>query len=612
MLIDRRRWSGALLGALALPGGGFAEAAATADAGSVGRNVLRVPLEVSESGFDGPRISDRYSRAVLAHILEAPFHFDPLAMPVKVRPLTAQALPEVSADFRVWTVKIRPGIFFADDRAFKGARRELVAQDYVYAIKRYFDPAIASPGYTTILEEGLIGVDEQRAKALAHETPFDYDAPTEGLRAPDRYTLQFTLREPRPRFLESTLCDSGAYGAVAREVVDFYGADIPAHPVGTGPYRLESWRRNSRIVLARNPAFREMLYEAEPNADDAQGQAWVARFRGRRLPLNDGVEIQVIEEEQARWLSFLSGQVDFVRVPGTFAAVAMPNGVLAPNLARRGIQARRYVNADFTMTWFNMEDPVVGGYTAERVALRRAIALGYDIDREIHIARRDQAVPAQAPMSPGTFGYDPALRSGANICDPARAKALLDLYGYVDRNGDGWRERPDGSPLVLEMATQGSQIERQFDENWQKSMAAIGVRIRFHVAQWPENLKAARAGKLAMWGLASTATTPDAQQALAYMYGPGIGSSNLARFQLPAFDAIYRRLALLPNGPERLALFVDASKLVAAYMPYRMHVHRIYTDLNHPWLTGYRQGLFRGECWQYVDVDGARRERSAG
>ena len=261
------------------------------------------------------------------------------------------------------------------------------------------------------------------------------------------------------------------------------------------------------------------------------------------------------------------------------------------------------------MSWFNMEDPVVGGYTPEKVALRRAIALAYDIGREIHIARRDQAVPAQAPMPPGTFGYDPAYRSDNSSYDPARAKALLDLYGYVDRDGDGWRELPDGQPLLLQMATQASQIERQFDENWQKSLAAVGLRIRFNVAQWPENLKAARNGKLAIWALGSTAGTPDGQLALAYMYGPGSGNTNLARFKLPAFDVIYDRLLLLPDGPERRALFLEASKLITAYMPYKVHVHRVYTDLNHPWITGYRQGAFRNECWQYVEVDTAMRER---
>ena len=607
-MIDRRRWAAAMLGTLAGP----VVARAADRPAEPGGNILRVPFSAAETGFDAVRISDLYSRTVIAHIFEALYRYDPLATPVKVCPLTAAALPEVSDAFRLWTIRIRPGIHFADDPAFKGRPRELVAEDYVYTIKRYYDPATTSPGYASIAEDGLIGLDELRARALRDKTPFDYDTPVDGLRALDRYTLQFRLREPRPRFLTGNLCSSSGFGAVAREVVEFYGADIAAHPVGTGPYRLKTWRRSSQIVLERNPGFREMYYDAEPNADDAQGQAWVARFKGRRLPLNDGVEISVLEEEQARWLSFLNGQVDFVRVPGTFANVATPNGGLAPNLARRGIFARRYANADFTMSWFNMEDPVVGGYTPEKVALRRAIELAYDIGREIHTARRDQAVRGQAPMAPGTTGYDPTLRSENGAYDPARAKALLDTYGYLDRDGDGWRELPDGRPLVLQMATQGSQIERQFDEIWQKSLAAVGIRIRFNVAQWQVNMKAARAGSLSMWALGSTATTPDSQQAFQYMYGPAIGSGNLARFKLPAFDAVYNRLSLLPDGPQRQALFVEATKLVSAYMPYRVHVHRIYTELNHAWLTGYRQGAFRDESWQFVEVDGALRDRSLG
>jgi len=603
-MIDRRTWTAGTLGALALP---YARAAAPE--GVPGGNIVRVPFVAAETGFDSVQVGDLYSHTVIAHIFEALYRYDPLAVPVKVRTLTAAAMPEVSADFRIWTVRVRPGIYFADDPAFKGQKRELVAQDYVYTIKRYFDPATKSPGYSSIAEEGLIGLDEVRAIALKNRTPFNYDAPTEGLRALDRYTLQFKLRESRPRFLEGNLCNSGDYGAVAREVVEFYGDAIAEHPVGTGPYRLKSWRRSSRIVLERNPGFREMYYDAEPNADDVQGQAWVARFKGRRLPFNDGVEISILEEEQGRWLAFLNSEIDLVRVPGSFANHATPNGVLAPNLAKRGIFSRKYVNSDFTMTCFNMDDPVVGGYAPEKVALRRALALAYNTAREIHIVRRDQAVPAQASMAPGTFGYDPAYRSESGTYDPARAKALLDTYGYLDRDGDGWREMPDGSPLQLQMATQGSQIDRQYDETWQKSLAAIGVRIRFNVAQWPENMKAARAGKLAMWMLGSTATAPDAQQQLGYMYGPSIGSSNLARFKRPAFDAIYNRLSLLPDGPERKALFLEASNLVTAYMPYKMHVHRIYTDLNHPWLTGYRQGAFRNECWQFIEVDSAMRDR---
>jgi ABC-type transport system substrate-binding protein len=605
-VIDRRDFSSALFGALALPAA--SQAAAPEASGTAGLNILRVPFVIAETGFDPPQVGDLYSRMVTAHIFEAHYRYDLLAMPVKVRTLTAAAMPEVSADFRVWTIPLQRGIFFADDPAFKGARRELVAQDYVYTFKRYYDPATKSPGFSSLDEEGIEGLMALREAALRDKKAFDYDAPVAGLRALDRYTLQFRLREPRPRFL-SNLCDSSGFGAVAREVVELYGDEIMAHPVGTGPYRLKSWRRSSRIVLERNPGFREMLYDAEPNADDAEGQSWLARFKGRRLPLNDGVEISVLEESQSRWLSFLNGQIDYVRVPGEFGNIAMPNGKLAPNLAKRGIGVRRYVNSDIAFSWFNMEDPLVGGYTPDKVALRRAISLAYDVDTEIRIVRRGQAVPAQAAMPPHTFGYDRAYKSENGDFDPARAKGLLDTYGYLDRDGDGWREQPDGSPLVLRMATEGSQSDRQFNENWRKSMAAVGLRMDFNTAQWPENFKAARAGKLQMWFLGSTSSEPDAQGALEYMYSPSIGDANLARFKLPAFDALYSRIKLLPDGPERAALFIEASKLVTAYMPYRIQVHRVYTDLTQPWITGWREAFFRRESWQFVEVDPKMRER---
>jgi ABC-type transport system substrate-binding protein len=606
-MIDRRHWSAGMLASLALPGAARAARQAVPEA-SAAANVLRVAFVVAETGFDSPRVSDLYSRSVTAHIFEAPFCYDLLALPVKIRPLTAAALPEVSDDFRVWTIRLKPGIHFADDPVFKGVARELVAEDYVYAIKRFYDPALKAPNFSSLDEEGIVGLSAPRERALRERKPFDYDTPVEGLRALDRYTFQVRLRTPRPRFL-ANLCDSSQFGAVAREVVEAYGEDIVGHPVGTGPYRLKQWNRSSRIVLERNPNFREVFYDGEPAADDAQGQAWLARFKGRRLPLNDGIDISILEEGQTRWLSFLNGQIDYLRLPSDFASIAVPNGVLAPNLEKRGILMRRFVNPDFTMTVFNMDDPVIGGYAPERVALRRAMGLSYDIEREIHILRRDLAVPAQAAMTPWTFGYDPKYKSDSASHDPARANALLDLYGYLDRDGDGWREQPNGQPLFLQMACESSQIDRQYNEIWQKSLAAVGIRIGFLPAQWPENMKSARAGTLQMWHLGNTSDTPDGQGSLEYMFGPSIGDTNLARFKLPAFDAIYRRMQAMPDSPERAALFLEASKLVAAYMPYRMHVHRINVDLNQPWITGWRQGFFRDEQWQFVEVDPKMRAR---
>ena len=181
--------------------------------------------------------------------------------------------------------------------------------------------------------------------------------------------------EARPR-LAYLLADPTVAGAQAREVVQHYGERIGEHPVGTGPFRLKSWRRSSQIVLERNPGYRERFYEGHPGADDAEGQAILARFKGRRLPMVDEVEVSIVSESQPRWLGFLNGQVDCLAgqtgsVPGEFVPIAAPGGKLAPHLAKRGIQLQRRLNADCAVVFFNMRDPVVGGYTPEQVALRR-------------------------------------------------------------------------------------------------------------------------------------------------------------------------------------------------------------------------------------------------
>ena len=582
-----------------------------ADAPEAGRaKVLRYAFPVAETSFDPAKVNDLYSRYVTAHIFDALYMYDHLVRPFLVRPNVAAGMPEVSDDFRTWTVRLQPGIYFADDPVFKGQRRELVAADFAYAWKRHFDPANKSPNITSFEEERVLGMSELRERALKEKKPFDYDAPVEGLRVLDRYTIQFRLENPRPRFLY-TLAMNDIGGAVAREVVEHYGDQIMGHPVGTGPFRLAQWRRSSQIVLERNPGYRTVHYEdvVSPLPDDAEGQALLQRFRGRTLPMIDRVEVSIIEVGQPRWLAFLNEQFDLVTVPLEFASAAAPNGQLAPNLAKRGISLKRIVNPDRTLFYFNMEDPLVGGTTPEKVALRRAIALATDVSREINGIRRGQAIPAQTIIAPGTWGYDPQLKFEGGDYDPARANALLDLYGYRDRDGDGWRERPDGSRLEIEYATQPDDLSRQFDELWMRNMSAVGLRLKFIKGQWPEQLKMARAGQLMIWQLGYTASDPDAQSGLQVLYGPASGSQNLARFRNARFDEIYQRMQALPDGPERLALLREAQKIVTALAPHKYNVHRILTDLTQPWLSGYRRPLYGNCFWQYVDIDTSRQPK---
>ncbi|MBC7994725.1 MAG: bicyclomycin resistance protein, partial [Rhizobacter sp.] len=564
--------------------------------------VLRYAFPIAETGFDPGQVSDYYSRVITSHIFDAPLTYDHLARPFKLKPSTAVAMPEISDNFTTFVFRIKPGIYFADDPVFKGKKRELVAQDYVYSVKRVYDPKLKAPAHSYVEDEGIIGLQALRDEALKTGKPFDYDREVEGLKALDRYTFRVKLRESRPRHLFAIWCGRDIYaGAVAREVVEHYGDKIMEHPVGTGPYRLVDWRRSSRMVFERNPHYRDDFYDAEPNADDAEGQAWLKRFKGKRLPMVDRVEVSIVEQAQPRWLSFLNGEQNVLeRLPNEFVDQAMPGNKLAPHLAKRGIQPYRVPAADVMLTIYNMESPLIGGYAPEKVALRRAMALGTDLEREIRTVWRGQAIPAQSMMPPLTEGYRADLRTEMSDYSPARAKALLDMYGYVDKDGDGWREQPDGSPLVLEMSTQSDGSSRQRDELWKKDMDALGLRGTLKVAQWPENLKSARAGSFMLWRVGSLAGSPDGQSTLERDYGPSTGKSNFARFQHQPFDALYEKMKTLPNGPERQALFDEATKIVVAYVPYRIHVHRIVTDMTYPQVVGFRRPPFWQDWWQYV------------
>jgi ABC-type transport system substrate-binding protein len=407
------------------------------------------------------------------------------------------------------------------------------------------------------------------------------------------------------------MAGSDLLGAVAREVVEAYGEKIGEHPVGTGPFRLKSWRRSSLIVLERNPAYRERVYDAEPAADDAEGQAILAQMKGRRIPMVDEVHVQIIEEDQPQWLAFLNGETDalaskYGAVPPTFVPQAMPNRKLAPNLAKRGIQGRQTLNPDLGILYFNMEDPVVGGYTPDRVALRRAVALAQDPAAYIRHVFGGNGIPAQSTIAPFTSGYDPAYRSEMSEYDPARAKALLDLYGYVDRNGDGWREDPQGRPLELRMASLSDQRSRAANDLLRRQLAAIGLRIRFEISTWSELLKKTRAGSLQMWGYAWSTGSPDGGFFLGIAYGPNAAESNDPRFSLPAFDELYRRQLRLPDGPEREAVMRQAKDMLVAYMPFKVHMHRVVSDVVQPWTLTYWRHPFMRDLWRFVDVEPGR------
>jgi ABC-type transport system substrate-binding protein len=563
-------------------------------------HVLRAMLGIAETSFDPQFASDAASDAVISEVYEAMLVYDYLARPVKLVPRTLEALPASPDGGRTWICRLRKGIRYTPDPAFGGRPRELVAADYAYTYKRVLDPAVKSP-WLWLLQGKLEGGDAARAQA-AKTGRFDYDAPLAGLEIVDRYTLRLRLVAPDLRF--PYVLAIPYLGAVAREVVERYGLDFGAHPVGTGAFRLAEYKRSARIVLERNPDYRDERYvPAGPIPRPSQPIA--AALKGRRLPLLDRVEISVIEESQLRLLAFLNGEVDVdALLSATLIDEILVDGKLKPALAAKGIHHEASLRPNTYWVYFNMEDPVVGGYEPAKIALRRAISMAYDAAEALRLLSKGRGVLAQSLVPPGIAGYDPGWKLGAQVYDPAAARALLDRFGYRDRDGDGYREAPDGKPLVLDRWSVPTSAQRQADELWKKNLDAVGLRLAIHKDKLPELRKMARNGRIPFASDGWNGDYPDAENFMQLLYGPNAGQENQARFRLAEYDRLYDEARRLPDSPARTALFGRMQALVVAYAPMRLTQHIIEDHAWHARVLNYRAHPIRQFCFRYYDVDG--------
>ena len=561
--------------------------------------VIRTATTSAERGFDCARESDEMTGTLCDNIFEPLLQYDHLARPIRLQPRTATALPVITDDGRTYTVRIQPGIFFTPDPAFKGVKRELTAADYVFSFKRLLDPKVRAQ-WSFLVEGKVAGLDALAAEAK-RTGRFDYDRAIEGLQAPSRYEFRLKLVEPDYNMLY--ILAMPATAAMAREVVEHYGEAIAEHPVGTGPYKLGLWRRSQLVTLDANPDFREVYFETAGGEDERDARI-AGHLKGKRLPLVGRIEITPIEEHQPRWLAFLNGEHDYIRpVPVEFVDHAMPGGRLAANLARRGVEVRPDEIAWITYTTFNMRDPVVGGYTPEKVALRRAISLAYPIHEEIAVIYKNQAMKVDSPIAPGMAGYLPE-RSPTLDYNPAKAKALLDMFGYVDRDGDGFREMPDGTPLVIDQASTPEQRARERNKLWSRAMADIGIRMTFDkVEKLPDLRRQAQLGKVQSLTYGWIADYPDGENFLQLFWSKSIGGANYTFFSHPEFDRLYERVKTMPDSPERTALYRRMVHILWVYNPWRVNSLLRNTILIHPWVIGYKKHPFAHEPFRYLDVN---------
>lgn len=544
-------------------------------------------------GFDPAKSGDVASSSVIARIYEGLLEYAYLDRPYRLQPMLAADLPDVSADGLTYTFKIRKGIFFQDDPCFPGGKgRELTAEDFVYSIKRVADLKVASSGYWAF-NGRILGLDAFR-DASAGETPTDYNAPVEGLTAPDRYTLQIRLKEPYPQLLWILAMHYSF--AVPREAVEFYGADFVNHPVGTGPYILEKWKRNYRIEFVRNPKWKETgRVELYPSTGtEAARAAGLLDDAGKPIPFIDRIVQFVVDDPATTWMMFMAGQFSFSGISrDNWDAVITPGRDLVAELKEQNIELLTGPTLDLYYIGFNMDDPLVG----LNKKLRQALSCAFDPSLLVKYYN-GRVTPVYGPLPDPLAGFKPAPTAYSYNLE--KAKTLLAEAGYPDGIDPATGRRLE---ITLELGGASPDV-RQMVDLMAGMFEKAGVVLKASYNNWPAFLDKMDRRQAQMFQLGWVADYPDAENFLQLFYSANASPGpNHANYANPEFDRLYEQMRTLLPGEEKDRLCEQMADLVIEDCPWIFLYQPMDFAVVHNWLKNFSLHDFPYTMTKYRRVD---------
>ncbi|MCY4643838.1 MAG: ABC transporter substrate-binding protein [Bacteriovoracales bacterium] len=548
-----------------------------------GEKVLHLPVSAKIKGMDPIYTNDRYSVNAVGRVYEGLLSYHYLKRPFVLEPNLALAMPQVQDGGKTYTFKLRPGVLFHDDKCFPGGKgREMVAQDVVYSFKR----TIANPkalGWW-VIDGKIAGGNDFREKVAKGKATME--SPIEGLKALDRYTVQFKLTEPFPQFLYAFAMTF--FFVVPHEAVKHYGEEFINHPVGTGPFTLKEFKRTNRIVLHKNPTFRKKLYPSEGTPEDRK--EGLLADAGKQLPLVDKLVIHINVESQPRWLSFQAGKLDLLEIPkDNFDTVVTPSRNLSPKMKKKGIKLHITPALDVTYTAFQHKNKLFSN-----LKLRRAMSLANDPHISNNLFYSSTALVAQSIIPPGIAGFISGFKNQWVGPDVKRAKKLLAEAGY-----------PGGKGLpVITFDTSASTVSRQIGEFFKKRMDLIGIKVQVITNPWPELQKKIQTAQTMIHSLAWGADYPDAHNFLQLLYGPNKApGSNGSNYNDPEFNQLFESIRTLHDSPERTKLYEKMYKIAADRLPWIYGVHRQSFIMTQGWLKNFKKMEFEQGTEQYLSID---------
>ncbi len=560
--------------------------------------------------LDPAQVSDVTSGEITNQIYDALYQNSYLDRPYKVEPSLAAGYPEkriFNEDVTEngvakkvarmeYTFRLRDDIYFQDDPCFpNGKGRRVTANDVIYSIKRLADPRVQSTGFWLVAGK-IEGIDDFFKRSVKAGKA-DYSMNVKGLEAPDDRTLKVTLTEPYPAFIYVMAMTYTA--PVPYEAVEYYNAPgrdgFSRHPVGTGAYRLKSWKRQHRIVLEKNPTFRTEYYPSTGAPGDRE--KGLLEDAGRKLPLTNEIFYTIIPTTQPVWLLFLQGYLDASGIPQEqFDRVITRQLDLSESFIKKGISLEIGSDLDVYYIAFNMRDPLLG----KNKYLRQALSLSYDSDLFNQIYLNGRAINAQGPLPPGVFGYDPSLKNPYKTHDLEKARELMVKAGYP-----GGIDPRTGKQLELtyDIGADSARAREQatFD---MRCFEQLGIRIKLQVNTFSQYLERTIKGTFQIASSGWVADYPDPENFLQLLYGPNHPPNpNHAAFSSPEYNRLYEKMKAMDDGPERLAIIRQMVAIAVEECPWIFNVHTPSYVLRHSWYKNGKNHSITGNYKKYLRID---------
>ncbi len=634
-----------------------------------GKNILYTAFSERPKHLDPVQSYSEDEITFTAQIYEPPLQYHYLKRPYELIPLTAVAVPQAQyfdaagralpADaeasriaFTDYVIEIKPGILYQPHPAFatqpadisscytladfpNRGTRELVADDYVYAIKRLAHPRLHSP-ILGLMSEYIVGLAEYaetlRKSALAtrHDVWLDLrQFPLSGVEVLDRYRYRIRIKGKYPQFLywlampffapmpwEADRFHSQPGMAEKNLTLDWY-------PIGTGPYMLTENNPNARMVLERNPNFRGETYPCEGEPGDRENG--LLDDCGKPLPFIDKVVFTREKEQIPYWNKFLQGYYDASGIASDSfdQAVQVGSGgevTLTPEMQAQGIRLSTSVATSTFYMGFNMLDPLVGGEGVAARKIRQAIAIAIDQEEFISIFQNGRGIPAMSPIPPGIFGY----REGRDGINPVvydwteagpRRKSVEEARRLLAEAGwpDG-RHAQTGEPLIINLDTTATGVGAKTRIDWlNKQFQKIGVQLVVRSTDYNRFQEKVRKGAVQLFYFGWNADYPDPENFLFLLYGPQgkvkHGGENAANYANPEYDRLFEQMRAMENTPARQQIIDRMLAILQQDTPWVWGFHPKDYSLHHAWLKNRKPTKVGNNTLKYQRIDVELRER---